>query len=260
MSRFLERRSAVVTGAGQGIGAAVALALSGAGARVVLAGRTVSKLEDVAGRIAATGGEAHAVEADVADPGQVEALARVAAERVGQVAILVNNAGMGYSAPLKRTSLEDWNTVMGVNATGTFLCTKEFLPAMVASGWGRVINVSSVAGLSGAAYITAYSASKHAVMGLTRCLAAEVASSGVTVNAVCPGFVATPMTDASVANIVSVTGKSESEARGAITATSPQGRLIEPEEVAQAVLFLTRDEARGINGQAVVIDGGGLLS
>ncbi len=174
--------------------------------------------------------------------------------------ILVNNAGIAHSAPLIRTDLGDWNRLLAVNATGTFLCTRAFLPGMIERGWGRVVNVASVAGLAGARYIAAYAASKHAVIGLTRSAAAEVAERGVTVNAICPGYVDTPMTTESLRRIAEKTGRSEAEALDAILAGTPQRRLIEPDEVAHAVISLCAEAARGINGQSIVIDGGELLS
>ncbi|NNG16297.1 MAG: SDR family oxidoreductase, partial [Gemmatimonadales bacterium] len=178
----------------------------------------------------------------------------------GPVDILVNNAGVAQSAPIHRIDLDDWNHLFRVNVTGTLLCTQAFLPGMVERGWGRVINIASVAGLSGAQYVAAYSATKHAVVGFTRSAASEVAASGVTVNAVCPGYVDTDMTQASVAQIVRSTGKSDEDALDAILSMSPQHRLLEPEEVAHAVVALCVDGARGINGQAIVIDGGSLLA
>lgn len=194
------------------------------------------------------------------DPASVADLALTAAERLGPVDILINNAGTSSSAPLHHLTLEEWNRLFAVNATGTFLCTQAFVPGMIERGWGRVINVASVTGLAGARYIAAYAASKHAVLGFTRSVAAELATTGVTINALCPGYVDTPMTDASIARIVAKTGRPAEEARAAILATSPQHRLIEPEEVAQMALSLCHDQARGINGQAIVIDGGGLLA
>jgi NAD(P)-dependent dehydrogenase (short-subunit alcohol dehydrogenase family) len=256
----LDGKTAVVTGAGQGIGAAVARSLAGAGATLVLAGRTLSKLETVAAELRQRGRTVWAVACDVGDPAGVEHLATEARERVGPVDILVNNAGVASAAPLKRITLEEWERLMRVNATGPFLCMQAFVPGMVERKWGRVITVASVAGVMGAKYIAAYTASKHAVVGLTRAVAAEAAAHGVTVNAVCPGYVDTPMTEASVAGISAKTGRSEAEARAAILATTPQGRLVTPEEVAHAVLSLAVDEARSINGQAIVIDGGALLA
>lgn len=256
----LSGRTAVVTGASRGIGEAIARALAAEGARLLLASTTQARVEAVAASIREAGGDAAAVVCDVADPSSVDALARAAAERLGHVDILVNNAGIATAGAVHRTSVEDWTRVLTVNATGTFLCTRAFLPAMLERKWGRVVNVASTAGLHGARYIGAYAASKHAVIGLTRCAAAEAAAAGVTVNAVCPGYADTDMTRQSVARIVSRTGMSEAQALEALLATSPQKRLVMPAEVAAAVVYLCGDAARGINGQALVIDGGGLLS
>ncbi len=255
----LAGHGAVVTGGGRGIGRACALALAQAGVRVCVSARTVEELERVAEEITASGGEAFTHAVDVTDAESVGTLARAARDHLGAVSILVNNAGTAVSAPIHRITLQDWERIMAVNATGTFLCTKAFLPTMVEGGWGRVINVASVAGLTGAPYIAAYAASKHAVIGFTRAVAAEVALKGVTANAVCPGYVDTEMTRASVDRIVEKTGKSREDALSAILATSPQRRLIAPEEVAHAVLSLCSEEAAGVNGQALVIDGGGFL-
>jgi NAD(P)-dependent dehydrogenase (short-subunit alcohol dehydrogenase family) len=255
----LADRTAVVTGAGRGIGAAVARALASAGARVALAARTKEQLEQLAAELRAAQHEAIALACDVGDAMSVAAMAREAQKHLGRVDILVANAGIGYSGPLARVSIEDWNRVMAVNATGSFLCTQAFLSGMVERRWGRIVYVASVAGLTGGKYIAAYAASKHAVLGLARSAAAEVAGSGVTVNAVCPGYVDTEMTQESIARIVEKTGKSREEALAAILATTPQRRLITPEEVAHAVLALCDEEARGINGDALVIDGGSLL-
>lgn len=250
--------AAVITGGGQGIGAAVARELARAGAKVMVAGRTQTTTERVAGELVEAGFEAHPARVDVTDAGSVSRLVEEAHARLGTVDILVNNAGQAHSAPIARTTLDDWHRMLNGNATGTFLCTQGFLPGMIERRWGRVINIASVAGLAGAKYIAAYAASKHAVMGFTRSAAHEVADKGVTVNAVCPGYVDTPMTEQSVANIVSATGKSREDALSAILQMTPQGRLIAPEEVAHAVLMLAATEAKGINGQSVVIDGGGI--
>jgi len=257
---MLEGRGAVVTGGGRGIGAAVARALATAGARIVVAARTADEVEAVARGIADAGGEAWAAQVDVSDPNSVDALAEAVRDRTGEVEILVNSAGIAHSAPLARQTLEEWEQIFAVNVTGTFLVTKAFLPAMMERGRGRVVNVASVAGLAGAKYIAAYAASKHAVVGFTRSVAAEAAPRGVTVNAVCPGYVDTGMTDRSVERIMERAGLSEPEARAAILATSPQRRLIDPDEVARAVTWLCEDAARGVNGQTIVIDGGGLLA
>jgi NAD(P)-dependent dehydrogenase (short-subunit alcohol dehydrogenase family) len=178
----------------------------------------------------------------------------------GGVDVLVNNAGVADSAPLARTSLATWNRLMAVNATGTFLCTRAFAPAMVERGWGRVVNVASVAGKAGAPYVSAYVAAKHAVVGFTRAVAAELAATGVTVNAVCPGYVDTEMTAESVARIAGTTRLDEAAARRALEQQSPQGRIYTAEEVAYQVLALCDPRAGGVNGQAVVLDGGRVQS
>jgi 3-hydroxybutyrate dehydrogenase len=256
----LADRAAVVTGGGRGIGAAVARGLAKAGASVVVAARSTGQVEALAEELCDAGGRAWAVTCDVTDPQSVAELARRAVAQLGRVDILINNAGIATSAPLHKLELEEWNRVFAINATGTFLCTQAFVPGMLERNWGRVVNIASVAGLSGARYIAAYAASKHAVIGFTRSIAEEVAAKGVTVNAVCPGFVDTEMTEESVNRIVRTTGMSRDEALNIILEMSPQSRLIEPEEVVHAVLGLCDEAAKGINGQAIVIDGGGLLA
>jgi NAD(P)-dependent dehydrogenase (short-subunit alcohol dehydrogenase family) len=256
----LTGRGAIVTGGGRGIGEAVAKSLAAAGARVLVAARSLAEVERVAHEIRDANGDADFVQCDVADAASVARLVATAAERLATVDILVNNAGVASSAPLARITLEEWNRVFAVNVTGTMLCTQAFVPAMVARRWGRVINIASVASRAGAPYIATYATSKHAVLGFTRCVAAEVAASGVTVNAVCPGYVDTPMTDWTVATIQSKTRLSHDEALAALLKTTPQGRLLSVSEVAYAALALCAEEARGINGQAIVIDGGALLS
>ena len=256
----LEGKGAVVTGGGRGIGAAVAGELARAGAAVVVAARSAEEVERVASLLRGEGHRAWAVRCDVTDAARVAELGRAAREHLGRVDVLVNNAGVAASAPLKSVEPEDWERIFAVNVRGTYLCTREFLPDMLAAGWGRVINVASIAGLSGAAYISAYAASKHAVIGFTRSLAAEVAAEGVTVNAVCPGYVDTPMTDGSVAHIAAKTGLSADDARERLKRMSPQRRLFEPEEVAYLALCLADPRAKGVNGQAIVLDGGALLA
>ncbi len=254
----VQGRGAVVTGGGRGIGAATAEVLSKRGTRIVVAARTSAEIDSVASALRETGGEAWAICCDVTDPESIESLIAQSIERLGQIDILVNNAGIATAAPLVKMSLSAWTQMWAVNTTGSFLCMRATLPHMVERGWGRVVNVASIAGLRGAAYISGYAASKHAQIGLTRSAAAEVASAGVTVNAVCPGYVDTPMTDTTIANITDKTGMSEEEALNAILATSPQHRLITSEEVAASIAFLCTDEARAINGQTIVLDGGAI--
>lgn len=251
----LSGRTAVVTGGGQGIGEAVVRALADAGASVVISGRTLSKLEMLAEELRQEGRNVWAAACDVSDPAAITRLAAVAKDKLGPVDILVNNAGIAESAPIARTSLDDWEKMLRINATGAFLCLQTFLPDMLERKWGRIVNVASMAGLMGMPYIIAYTASKHALVGLTRAAGAEVGKHGVTVNAVCPGYVDTPMTDASIDNIVRKTGKTADEARAAMIATMPGGRMIQPVEVATAVLALIEDETGKRNGEAVVIDG-----
>ncbi len=254
MRRF-EGSVAVVTGGGQGIGAAVARMLAAEGAAVVVAARSADRIGRVAGEIKKAGGNAWALQCDVTDAASVHGLAQAAGRRAGVVDILVNNAGAAHSAPLSKITLDDWNRVLAVNATGTFLCTQAFLPAMLMRKQGSVVNVASVAGLDGARYIAAYAAAKHAVIGLTRSVAAELEGTGVTCNAVCPGYVDTEMTKQSVARVVGKTGKSPEDALAAMLAAAGQERLITVDEVAQAVLALCDPKGERANGAAVTIAG-----
>ncbi len=258
--RPLGGRVALITGASRGIGRAIALAMAEAGANLVLSARGMADLEKVAEEVRGRGVEVAAIPCDVSDAAQVEALAREAEAGFGRVDILVNNAGIAESHKFLGHPDDLWHRALDVNLTGTYLVCKAFVPGMVARRWGRVINIASVAAKTGAKYIAAYTASKHGVLGLTRALAAELAEHGVTVNAICPGYVDTPMTEAAIRNIVARTGRSPEEARRVLEQTSPQGRLIQPEEVALVAVTLAREEAAGINGQAINVDGGAVMA
>ncbi len=252
----LRGRTALVTGGGSGIGRAVALDLARAGAAVAVAGRTRAPLEDAAAAARGLGARAEAVPADVSKPEDVRALFRRTREALGPVDILVNGAGVALSALVTRTSDELWRQVLDTNLTGAFSCLREALPEMIERGWGRVVNVASIAGKTGYPYIGAYAASKHGLLGLTKCAALEVAGKGVTVNAVCPGYVDTPMTDASLSRMAEKTGRPQAELRRHLEEMSPQKRLYTSEEVSGLVLYLCGNDARGINGQALSVDGG----
>jgi len=252
----LAGRIALVTGGGRGIGRAIALDLAAAGARVAVVARTRADVEAVARE---AGGGAIALRADVADPASVRALFSEAREAMGDLDILVNGAGVAPTAPLVKTTDEQWRQAIEVNLSGAFYCLREALPSMTGRGWGRVVNIASIAGKTGAPYIAAYAASKHGLLGLTKVAALEVAAKGVTVNAVCPGYVDTPMTDESVRRIVEKTGVSADEVRRRLEESSPQKRLFTAAEVSALVLFLCGDAAAGINGQAVNVDGGTVL-
>jgi NAD(P)-dependent dehydrogenase (short-subunit alcohol dehydrogenase family) len=247
--------SAVVTGGGQGIGAAVAVALAAEGAAVVVAARTQERIEQVAALIDSRGGKSWPVVCDVTERASVYGLAATASRHVGPIDILVNSAGIAHSAPLAKITLEDWNRLLAVNATGTFLCTQAFVPGMLARKRGWVINVASIAGLSGARYIAAYAASKHAVIGFSRSIADEVEGTGVTCNAVCPGYVDTEMTQQSVTRVATQTGKPAKAALAGMLAAAGQKRLITPQEVADAVLSLCDPNGKRINGAEITITG-----
>ena len=249
-------RRALVTGGGRGIGRAVALDLARAGVAVAVASRTRADVEAVAAEAARLGARAAAFAADVSRSDDVRELFRAARAALGPLDILVNGAGVAASALLARTSDELWHQILETNLSGAFYCLREALPEMAERGWGRVVNLASIAGKTGYPYISAYAASKHGLLGLTKCAALEMAARGVTVNAVCPGYVDTPMTDASVARIVEKTGRPAAEVRRTLVEASPQKRLFTAEEVSALVLFLCGDEARGITGQALSLDGG----
>jgi NAD(P)-dependent dehydrogenase (short-subunit alcohol dehydrogenase family) len=252
----LTGRIALVTGGGRGIGRAIAVSLAGAGADVAISGRNADVLDETVGAIRAIGRRAAAVVCDVGERSQVDAMVTRVKKDLGDPLILVNNAGIAGSAKLSDTTDDMWEAMLRVNATGAFYCMRAVVPMMVEAKWGRVINVASIAAKAGAPYIAAYAASKHALLGLTRAVAAEVAARGVTVNAVCPGYVDTEMTDRSAAFISVRTSRDETDARKILEGFSPQKRLMTADEVAGLATYLCSEAARGINGQSLVIDGG----
>jgi 3-hydroxybutyrate dehydrogenase len=257
----LADRIALITGGGRGIGRAVALSFGREGARIAVAARTVAQVTRVAAEIEKECGvEALPIVCDVSERDSIVRAFSQVTERFGRGPdILVNNAGIAESAPLIKTDDELWQRHIAINLTGTFYCMRAALPAMIERGWGRIINIASIAGKTGAPYISAYSASKHGVLGLTRSVALEAALKGVTVNAICPGYVETEMTERAVSTITTKTGKTTDEALDAIKRMSPQNRLVTPEEVAALALLLASEEGRGINGQAINVDGGSIL-
>ena len=254
---ILTDKITLVTGGGRGIGRAIALAFAREGASVILSARTKEQVEAVAKEI---GNNAQAIVCDVADPASVKQMFAQAQAVLGRGPdILVNNAGIAESATLVQTDDELWHRHLNTNLSGTFYCTRAALPSMIEKRWGRIINIASIAGKMGAPYISAYAASKHGVLGLTRSVAHEAATLGITVNAICPGYVDTDMVSRGIEKITARTGRSEEEALEALKNTSPQRRLVTVEEVAAVALLLASDEGRGINGQAINVDGGSLM-
>jgi NAD(P)-dependent dehydrogenase (short-subunit alcohol dehydrogenase family) len=249
-------RRCLVTGAGRGIGAAVAHRLSAAGHSVALTARSSGELAALAAQLP---GPTLVIPADLTDPTAADTLvSAVEREWGGPVEVLVLNAGAGTSAPLARTSDEDWARMLDLNLTAPFRLLRRALPGMVEQGWGRVVAVASIAAKRGDPYVSAYTASKHGLLGLVRSAAAEVASTGVTVNAVCPGYVDTPMTAATVAAISATTGRSADDARATLARRQPIGRLIDADEVADVVLLCL--DSAAVNGQGINVDGGSVQS
>lgn len=251
-----------ITGAGRGIGAAVAHAFAREGAALSLSGRNLQTLEAQAAELrkAYPGVKLHLSAMDLSDPESVMTAHRSNQTALGPVTVLVNNAGQALSQPFVKTDLQLWQQMLSVNLTGTYLCIQAALPDLLAEGAkgqaARIVNIASTAGLKGYAYVSAYAAAKHGVIGLTRSLALELARKGVTVNAVCPGFTETDIVRDSIANIVAKTGQTEAQAREALVAHNPQKKMIQPDEVAQAVMWLCSEAAASVNGQSIAVDGG----
>lgn len=259
----LAGRHALVTGGGRGIGAAIARRLLADGASVTLLGRDAGTLQSTVQALreqAPAGAIVSFVTADIAAADSVARAFAAATEQAGPVSMLVNNAGQAHSAPFMKTDAALWQRMLDVNLTGTFLCTQAALPGMLEAGWGRIVNVASTAGLIGYGYVSAYCAAKHGVIGLTRALALETAAKGVTVNAVCPGYTETDIVRDAVANIVGKTGRTEDQARAELAARNPQRRLVQPEEVADAVAWLCQPSAGAITGQAIPVAGGEVMA
>jgi NAD(P)-dependent dehydrogenase (short-subunit alcohol dehydrogenase family) len=252
MMATLQGKHAVVTGASRGIGLAVARSLLAEGARVTLMAREAAGLDAAAREL---GGGVAWQTVDVTDPASVAQAFALA----GTVDILVNNAGQAASSPFMRLDADTWQRMLDVNLSGAYHCIQAALPPMLAAGWGRIVNVASTAGLTGYRYVAAYCAAKHGLVGLTRALALELAAKGITVNAVCPGYTETDIVQDAIVNIVRKTGRSEEEARAELASNNPQGRLVQPDEVAHAVAMLCMPAASAMNGQAIAVAGGEVM-
>jgi NAD(P)-dependent dehydrogenase (short-subunit alcohol dehydrogenase family) len=256
----LSGKTVLVTGGGRGIGRAIALAFAAQGSQVAITGRTQKALAAVEAEIQLCGSRAVSRTCDVTQKRDVEQLKQDIQSRLGTVQVLVNNVGIAPAAAFLEMEDSLWEEVLRVNLTGTYNCCKVFLPDMAASGWGRIINIASTVSKVAYSHIAAYTASKHGVLGLTRALAVEMAKSGVTVNAVCPGYVDSELTRDNARRMSEKTGKTVDEILAYFKSTSPQRRLIEPEEVAYVTLMLASESAKGVTGQSIHIDGGAVMA
>lgn len=257
MTTDLNGQHALVTGAGQGIGEAIARQLLERGALVTVLGRRAEPLQKLVGEYS---GRCQMVLADVADESQIKTAFSQAVSAQGAINILINNAGQASSAPFMKMDAAHWQQMLNVNLTGTMLCIQQVLPTMVQAGYGRIVNVASTAGLMGYAYVAAYVAAKHGVVGLTRALALEFAQKGITVNAVCPGYTETEIIKTSIERVVAKTGRTPEQALAEFVKGNPQGRLVQPQEVADAVLWLCGKGANSITGQSIAVAGGEVMN
>lgn len=256
MASDLNDQHVLVTGAGQGIGEAIARQLLTQGARVTVLGRRAEPLQKL---LADHTQQCRMVLADVADELQVKTAFAQAVQAQGAINILINNAGQASSAPFMKMDVGLWQQMLAVNLSGTMFCMQQVLPAMAAAGWGRIVNVASTAGLVGYAYVAAYVAAKHGVVGLTRALALEYAKSGITINAVCPGYTETEIVKNSIDRVVAKTGRTSAQALAEFVKSNPQGRLVQPQEVADTVLWLCGKGASAITGQSIAVAGGEVM-
>ena len=253
---MLKDKHVVITGGGSGIGASIAEALAKSGAKTTIMGRNYQRLQEKAEQLV----QGFAAEVDVTDEEKVNTAFQKAVQQHGVIDILINNAGNAISVPFEKMKAEQWNEMISLNLTGVFHCTQACLPAMKKQKWGRVINIASTAGLKAYAYVSAYCAAKHGVIGLTRSLALETANAGITVNAICPGYTETAITESAIENISLKTGRTKTEAREELLKHNPQKRFIQPEEIANTVLWLCQQEAASVTGQAISISGGEVMS